>query len=166
MRWPEALPMTQKRIMPVTRSAVAAVFLCSFHPMLEGCAGLPPITQHVPDSGAQSSGGARDAGRARDGGLSWPDAGINRTDGGTCPADSETLYVGGGPVPFNGELFSLETTAGNSAGITISDAASGRSTYVSVPQWGNQTITFAGKTMTIQVNEMSDSFADIDIYGC
>ncbi len=166
MRWPETLPMTQKKIGPMARSAVAAVFLCSSYPMLEGCAGLPPITQHVPDSGAQGSGGARDAGRARDAGMSRPDAGISRTGGGTCPADSETLYVGGGPVPFEGELLSLETTAGNSAGITISDVTSGRSTYVSVPQWGNQTITFAGKRITIQVNEISDSYADIDVYGC
>lgn len=148
------------------RSAALAISLSSLHPMLEGCANLPPVSQPRPDSGLGDGGrDGRDGGSASDGGNKFPDAGGRPG----CNSVSERLYVGGGPASFDGELFILESSAGYSAQISISDIPSGSSTFVSVPEWGSQKITFAGKTLTIFVNETFDgspSWADLDIYGC
>ena len=156
--------MMKNKIPSAIRAGALAVSLASFHPMLEGCANLPPVGNPRPDAGV-IDGGTRDAGRgwAFDGGISLPDSGPN------CPDHADRLYVGGGAIPFNGELFVLESAAGYNAEISISDTASGTSTFVSIPQWGSQAIKFAGKTFTIFVNETSDaspSWADVDIYGC
>ncbi len=142
----------------IPRAAVLAISLSSLQPALEGCANLPPVGHPNPDSGVPT-----DAGRGRDG-RAMPDAGRP-----SCPADSERLYAGGGPASFDGALFVLESSAGYSAEISISDISSGASTFVSIPQWGSQTIMFAGKTLTIFVNETyegSPSWADVDLYGC
>ncbi len=150
----------------IPRAAVLAISLSSLQPALEGCANLPPVGHPNPDSGVMT-----DAGRGRDGGLAPYDGGLILPDAGrpSCPADSERLYVGGGPASFDGALFVLESSAGYSAEISISDISSGASTFVSIPQWGSQTIRFAGKTLTISVNETyegSPSWADVDLYGC
>ncbi len=143
------------------RSAALAISLSSFQPMLEGCAGrYPPVAGPLEDGAVAVDGGRRGG---RDGGIR------NMPDGGTCLMDSERLYEGGGPVAFDGELFVLESAAGYSAQISISDPASGASTFVSIPQWGSQTVNLAGKRMTITVNEMSEgppSWADVDLSGC
>ncbi len=154
------------RNLPLARTAVLAASISIFQPMLEGCSNLPPVGHPVLDSGVSA-----DVGRGRDGGGTALDAGTVLPDAGrpSCPAVSERLYAGGGPASFDGDLFVLESAAGYSAEISISDVSSGASTFVSIPQWGSQTITLSGKTITIFVNETYDgspSWADLDIYGC
>lgn len=148
------------------KAAALALSLAALHPMLEGCANLPPVSQPRPDSGVGDGGrNVQDGGSAFDSGLKFPDAGGRPA----CNADSERLYVGGGPASFDGDLFVLESAAGFSAEISVSDSSNGASTFVSIPQWGSQTLTLSGKTFTIFVNETFDgspSWADVDIYGC
>ncbi len=143
------------------RKLVLAVSFAAILPLSEGCAGrYPPINP------PQDSGPALDGGRSH---LGLADGGVRRESGPPCRTGSERIYEGGGAVPFDGELFVLESAAGSDARISISDPLSGSSTFVSIPQWGSQTVNFAGKTFTISVNEVCDcspSWADVDLSGC
>jgi hypothetical protein len=152
--------MPMKPRLPLARAALLAASLGAFQPMTEGCANLPPVSRPGPDSGVMDGGRRPDAGA-----IGLPDSGGRPS----CKMDSGRLYAEGGPAAFDGELFVLESSSGHSAQISVSDAAGGASTFVSIPEWGSQAIRIAGKTMTIFVNEVSDappSWADIDIYGC
>lgn len=145
--------------LPAARAALCALSLSAFQPLSEGCAPpYPPPGNPKPDAALR-----------HDSGAPWHSDGGEAKDGGSCRYESERLFVGGLPAAFEGELFVLEDTSGLSAGISISDTGSGESTYVSVPQWGSETISFAGRTFTITVEEMSDAspgWADVDLSGC